>query len=509
MTAINNILQAFFAYNENKPLIFSEGLFWFFFAILLLGYSFIYKTRYIRSAYLLIFSLFFYYKSSGYFFFLLIFSTLVDYVLGILMGNTHTPWKRKVYVSLSVIVNLSLLSFYKYSYFVADAFNQLFGTNFKAFNYLAQWTNLVVGTNFDVGSIVLPVGISFFTFQTISYSVDVFRRKVDPVRNIIDFGFYVSFFPQLVAGPIVRAAEFIPQIYRKYSLSKAELGYAIFLILNGMLKKVVVSDYLSLNLVDRVFASPQSFSGFENLLAVYGYAVQIYCDFSGYTDMAMGIALLLGFRLPLNFNSPYKAVSITDFWRRWHISLSAWLRDYLYIPLGGNRFGSLRTYINLLLTMLLGGLWHGANLRFVVWGAIHGVSLAVHKLWSSLMPQNERNMPVWRRLLGAIFTFHLVCLSWVFFRAETFSQAWEMLGQVATRFGWQSVIDVVLGYWIPFLLIALALTIHCLPISLKEFYRGAFIRAHFVLKIVIILAAALLIFQFKSAELQPFIYFRF
>jgi alginate O-acetyltransferase complex protein AlgI len=505
----NNILQAFFAYNEKRPLIFSEGSFWFFFAILLLGYSLIYKTRYLRSTYLLVFSLFFYYKSSGFFFFLLIFSTLVDYVLGILIGNAHSPWKRKVYVSLSVIVNLSLLSFFKYSYFIADTLNHLLGTKFEALNFLAHWANLAAGTNFDVGSIVLPVGISFFTFQTISYSVDVFRRKIDPVRNIIDFGFYVSFFPQLVAGPIVRAAEFIPQIYRKYSLSKRELGYAMFLILNGVLKKVVVSDYISLNLVDRVFASPLSFSGFENLLAIYGYAVQIYCDFSGYTDMAMGIALLLGFRLPLNFNSPYKAVSITDFWRRWHISLSSWLRDYLYIPLGGSRLGSFRTYINLLITMLLGGLWHGASLRFLVWGAIHGVSLAVHKLWSIIFPQSERNMPVWRRFLGALFTFHLVCLSWVYFRAETFSQAWEMLGQVATRFGWQSVIDVVLAYGTPFVLISLALAIHWLPISIKELYRGAFIRSHLVLKIVIILAVALLVFQFKSAELQPFIYFRF
>jgi D-alanyl-lipoteichoic acid acyltransferase DltB (MBOAT superfamily) len=276
-----------------------------------------------------------------------------------------------------------------------------------------------------------------------------------------------------------------------------------------MLKKVVISDYISLNLVDRVFASPLSYSGFENLLAVYGYAIQIYCDFSGYTDMAMGVALLLGFRLPLNFNSPYKATSITDFWHRWHISLSSWLKDYLYISLGGNRGGKVRTHFNLLITMLLGGLWHGANLRFLVWGAIHGVSLAIHKLWTTFFPPKVIAVPAWRRFLAALFTFHLVCLSWVFFRAESFSHAWNMLNQVATRFAWQSVFDVLNAYRVPALLIAGALLVHCLPVNFKELYRGSFISSHFLVKVLIILVAAVVIFQFKSAELQPFIYFRF
>lgn len=506
---MEHFIATFFTYIETRPLIFTEGLFWVFFAVLLLGYSLVYKTSKARSAYLLIFSLFFYYKSSGFFFFLLIFSTLVDYFLGLLIGSTEVKWKRKLYVSLSVIVNLLVLSFFKYSYFFADTLNQLTGSNFEAFNFLAHWANLAIGSGFDVSSIVLPVGISFYTFQTISYSVDVYRRKVKPVTNIVDFGFYVSFFPQLVAGPIVRAAEFIPQIYQKYSLSKRELGYAAFLILNGMLKKVVISDYISLNLVDRVFASPLSYSGFENLLAVYGYAIQIYCDFSGYTDMAMGVALLLGFRLPLNFNSPYKATSITDFWHRWHISLSSWLKDYLYIPLGGNRGSKVRTYFNLLVTMLLGGLWHGANLRFLVWGAIHGVSLAFHKLWTTFFPPKVIAVPAWRRFLAALFTFHLVCLSWVFFRAESFSHAWSMLNQVATRFAWQTVFDVIYVYKIPVLLISSALLIHCLPVNFKEQYRGLFISSHFLFKVLIVLIAAVVIFQFKSAELQPFIYFRF
>lgn len=499
----------FLTYNESRPLIFTEGSFWLFFAVLLLGYSLVYKTRYTRSLYLLLFSFFFYFKSSGFFFVLLIFSTICDYVLGLLISNTSTSWKRKVYVAISVVINLSVLSFFKYSYFFADSLNHLLGTNYQVFNFLSHWSNLMVGTTFDVTSIVLPVGISFFTFQTISYTVDVYRRKVDPVKNIVDFGFYVSFFPQLVAGPIVRAAEFIPQLYRKYSLSQREFGHAFFLILNGMIKKVIISDYISINFVDRVFTNPLSYSGFENLLATYGYSVQIYCDFSGYTDMATGLALLLGFRLPLNFNSPYKAVNITDFWHRWHISLSSWLRDYLYIPIGGSKNGVVRTYINLLITMLLGGLWHGANIRFVIWGAIHGVSLALHKVWTNIFPPKKKRSALWKRLLSAFITFHIVCLSWVFFRADSIDKALDMLRQIGSRFGWQSFLGVLQSYTPVLSLMAFALVVHWLPVRWKEFYRGAFIRIPLVVKILFAVVVALIIFQVKSSELQPFIYFRF
>lgn len=509
---MNDILQhiiTFLSYDDSRPLIFTEGSFWIFFALLLLGYSVIFKTRYLRTFYLLAFSVFFYYKSSGYFFVLLIFSTICDYVLGLLISQTTTQWKRKFYVGISVLVNLSLLSFFKYSYFFADTVNTLFGSNYQVFNFLAHWANVFVGSDFDVSSIVLPVGISFFTFQTISYTVDVYRRKVAPVTNIVDFGFYVSFFPQLVAGPIVRAAEFIPQLYRKYSLTNRELGYAMFLIINGMVKKVVISDYISLNFVDRVFANPLTYSGFENLLATYGYSIQIYCDFSGYTDMATGLALLLGFRLPINFNSPYKALNITDFWHRWHISLSSWLRDYLYIPLGGNRRGTIMTYVNLLVTMLLGGLWHGANVRFVIWGGIHGVSLALHKLWMWIFPSKGYRSSGWKRFITAFFTFHLICLSWIFFRGESLDLAWGMLRQIAMSFGWQSVVDVVISYLPVLSLMLFAYAVHWLPVSWKEYYRGKFINTHLAIKILLALVVAVIIFQVKSADIQPFIYFRF
>ncbi|MDX9770436.1 MAG: MBOAT family protein [Tenuifilaceae bacterium] len=509
MSSTGEYIRQFLTYNEGRPLIFTEGGFWLFFAILLLGYSLVYKTRYLRSLYLLAFSLFFYFKSSGLFFILLIFSTVCDYTLGRLIHSSKTHWKRKGLLAISVFINLAVLSFFKYSYFFTDSVNSLAGTDLQPFNFLSHWSNKFFGTSLDVAAIVLPVGISFFTFQTISYTVDIFRGKVDPVKNIVDFGFYVSFFPQLVAGPIVRAAEFIPQLYKKYSLTQREFGYALFLILNGMIKKVVISDYISINFVDRIFASPLSYSGFENLLATYGYSVQIYCDFSGYTDMAIGVALLLGFRLPINFNSPYKAVNITDFWHRWHISLSSWLRDYLYIPLGGNRKGTTRTYANLLVTMLLGGLWHGANVRFVIWGGIHGISLAIHKVWTGFFHSANGPSPLWKRAVSAVITFHVVCLSWVFFRAESLSKAWEMLIQMGTRFGWQSF-GAIVGSYLPVIgLAGIALAIHWLPVSWKEHYRGAFINTPLWLKLIITLLVALVIFQFKTADLQPFIYFRF
>ncbi|KAB2870257.1 MAG: MBOAT family protein [Bacteroidales bacterium] len=503
------MLYQVFSYTEGDPLLFTKISFWIFFAVLLIGYSFVYDKPVVRSAYLLAFSLFFYYKSSGLFFSLLIFSTLCDYIIGLLIPRASSKLKRKLLVSLSVLINLGVLSYFKYAYFYTDIVNSLFGTDLKVVNHISVWVNSISGSNFDTTSILLPVGISFYTFQTISYTVDVYRNKIPPVKNIIDFAFYVSFFPQLVAGPIVRAAEFIPQLYRKFSLTNREFGHAVFLIIAGLIKKMIISDYISINFVDRVFDSPLSYSGFENLMAVYGYALQIYCDFSGYTDMAIGLAMLLGFRLPINFNSPYKATSISDFWHRWHISLSTWLRDYLYISIGGNRKGAFRTYLNLLVTMILGGLWHGASLRFVVWGAIHGVGLALNKLWSSYFSGFNLSSKTLRNFIGGFLTFQVVSFSWIFFRSESMSDAWKMLNQIVYRFGTSSVVEVVQSYSTVFALILIGFVMHWLPFRTKEWCRGKFIDLNILLKIVVIVIAVIVILQFKTAEIQPFIYFRF
>ena len=498
-----------FTYYENRPIIFTEFSFWVFFSILLFGYSFIYQKHFLRTIYLLLFSFFFYYKSSGLFFVLLIFATICDYTAGILIASSNKKWARKLFVGISVSINLGVLSYFKYAYFFTNSINSIFGTHFEVVNYLSLWTNQLLGSHFDSSTIILPVGISFYTFQTISYTVDIYRRKLEPLKNILDFAFYVSFFPQLVAGPIVRAAEFVPQIYRKFALSWAEFSHAYFLILNGLIKKMLISDYISINFVDRVFDNPLSYSGFENLTATYGYALQIYCDFSGYTDIAIGVALLLGFRLPINFNSPYKAVNITDFWHRWHISLSSWLRDYLYIPLGGNRKGKIRSYINLMITMLLGGLWHGANIRFMIWGGIHGVSLAIHKVWTSIFPSNKTKKLHWKKFVAGFITFQIVCLSWIFFRSAEMSKVKDMFGQIYYHFGAESIFSAIFNQPIIYGLIALGFTTHWLPTSFKESYRGIFIKSSLVFKIVATLIIIFVIFQFKASEIQPFIYFRF
>ncbi|HDR68090.1 MAG TPA: MBOAT family protein, partial [Bacteroidaceae bacterium] len=402
-------------FNPEKPLIFTQLFFWIFYLLVLVIYSIIYKERALRNAFLFAVSLFFYWKTSGLFFLLLVFSTISDYYLGNLIFRARRKSFKKFGVIMSVFINLFMLSYFKYAYLFVDTVNAFFNLNIEVVNHLALWSNQLTGTHFDISAIILPVGISFYTFQTISYTVDIYRGKVDPVKHILDFGFYVSFFPQLVAGPIVRASEFVPQLYKRYKLTYEEFGFALFLILKGLFKKMFIGDYIAVNFIDRVFANPAGFSGFENLMALYGYSLQVYVDFSGYTDIATGVALLLGFRLPKNFNSPYKATSVANFWKRWHISLSSWLRDYLYIPLGGNRKGRFRTEVNLMITMLLGGLWHGASWQFMVWGGLNGIGLIIYKLWSRISPYENSNHWV-VRFWKIFITFQFITFTRIWFR---------------------------------------------------------------------------------------------
>ena len=508
-------LQEILMYSEEKPMLFTRLYFWVFFTVLLAFYSILYRKRALRNAYLFIMSLFFYYLSSGYFFTLLIFSTIADFTLGHLIYQSTTHFKKKLFVAVSVIINLGVLSYFKYSYFFVNMVNRIFNTNYEVVNLLAQWSNKLAEANFDVGTIILPVGISFYTFQTISYTVDIYRGKIKPVNNIIDFGFYVSFFPQLVAGPIVRAAEFVPQLYQKFKLTKREFSHALFLIMTGLIKKMLISDYISINYIDRIFEAPLSYTGFENAMAVYGYSLQIYCDFSGYTDIAIGVALLMGFRLPVNFNSPYKALNVTDFWRRWHISLSSWLRDYLYIPLGGNKKGKLRRHINIMITMLLGGLWHGAHLRFIIWGGIHGATLVIHKLWVSIMKKLHPHYdPLYRsnrisRFLSVFLTFHVVTAAWIFFRAQNMRKAKQMINQILYNFEAEMIPRIIASYQEIFGVIAIGFILHWLPANFKERYRGWFIQTPLLVKVLAMILLVVIIYQVKSAAIQPFIYFKF
>ncbi|GHT66435.1 alginate O-acetyltransferase [Bacteroidia bacterium] len=510
ISTIFDIIQSAFSYNEDATLIFTQFSFWIFFAVLLCGYSLVYNRQSIaKSAYLLLFSLFFYYKASGFYFVLLIFVTLTDYSIAHLLYISERNRVRKLWVALSVCINIGLLAYFKYAVFLAQIVNQVFHTSFEVVNIFSEALNQFSGSEkFDVSQLILPVGISFYTFQVLSHTIDVYRRKIAPVRNIIDFGFYVSFFPQLVAGPIVRASEFIPQIYKKYHLSQQEFWQAVFLIMNGLVKKIVISDYIALHFVDRIFDDPTLYSGFELLTGAYGYAIQIYCDFSGYTDVAIGVALLLGFRLPLNFNSPYKSHSISNFWRRWHISLSTWLRDYLYISLGGNRKGKRRTYLNLLITMLLGGLWHGASYKFIIWGGLHGVALAVERWWrETVLSQHPRlRIP---RIIGVFLTFHFICLSWIFFRANDMSSALLFIERIFSHFDINIIPDIIVAYRAIFGIMAAAYILHFLPAQWKSWYKQCFTNIPIAFKIIAIIVLVFFMYQMSSTETQPFIYFQF
>ena len=367
----------------------------------------------LRKGWLLAASYVFYGAWDWRFLSLIIASTLIDYGVGVLLSGPRSPRQRNACLMLSLIGNLGILGFFKYyNFFIESAvgFTGMLGLPMSA----------------STLSLVLPVGISFYTFQTLSYSIDVYRGRLKATRSLLDLALFVGFFPQLVAGPIVRAADFLPQLRTTRMFSSVQIRASLTLFLLGFIKKACISDNLA-PVVDAYFAYPADYSALSAWIAVLFYAVQIYCDFSGYSDMAISsCANLLGYRLCVNFNFPYFAASITEFWRRWHISLSSWLRDYLYIPLGGSRGSRWFTHRNLMLTMLLGGLWHGASWNFVVWGGLHGLALVAHKEWCRVRPGRGETSPM-ARVVGVLLTFYWVCVAWIFFRAADFATAGVVL----------------------------------------------------------------------------------
>ena len=492
---MNDILQRLFhllSYNSAEPMIFSSGVFLWLFAAFIAIYVALRSHDTARIIFVTCFSYYFYYKSSGFYFFLLAVVTVSDFIIARTMQQVDRKGLRKLLVALSLTINLGLLCYFKYT------------------NFFGEVLASAMGLHFDALDIFLPVGISFFTFQSLSYTIDVYRRRIEPLHSLLDYAFYVSFFPQLVAGPIVRAKDFIPQIRQPLCVTHAMMGEGVWLIATGLFKKVVISDYISINFVERIFADPSLYSGLENLLGVYGYTMQIYCDFSGYSDMAIGIALLLGFRFNINFDSPYKSASITEFWRRWHISLSSWLKDYLYISLGGNRKGRVRQYLNLIITMFLGGLWHGASWNFVVWGMLHGIALAVHKMWITLTGSRVGDRGAWwRQTLNVIITFHFVCFCWIFFRNADFTNSATMLTQITCSFHGELLPQLLAGYWKVFALIALGYLLHFTPARLEQQAKAVMARAPFWAYVAVMVAAIYLAIQMRSTEIQPFIYFQF
>ena len=629
LTYLVNLLS----FDSSHPLLFTQIHFWVFLTIIYSLFCFIVSVgerrsrrkspgktntmstarRLWRNGYLFIVSLFFYYKTSGNYVLLLILATVLGYSLGMLFrslvrkeqqSGRSTLGIRKALMVLGVVVNLAVLCYFKYAYFFTDIFNTIASSHYSIAN-----------------TIFLPVGISFFTFQNISYIVDTYHGKVLPATNILDFGFYTTFFPQLVAGPIVRADQFVPQLYKPFFLTRRQFGIAVFWILNGLIKKLVLSDYLAVTFVDRIFNNPLLYTPFENFSALLLYSLQVYADFSGYTDIATGVAMLMGFYLPLNFNSPYKATNAAGFWKRWHISLSNWLKDYLYIPLGGNRQSTPATFIIPLVmlvvvalmakqvwvtfaavvlvlvllavwlqwpgsrkefatrlnnfdTMLLGGLWHGASFNFITWGALNGLGILVYKSWKNkppllrivlvvlcyiliraantiypcplfsmlhfamlviaiaitvlniipaLFPKRYHPSPfkntltlVWHTFL----TFIFISFTRLFFRsgsnldpAEANEQAWLTATQMVERIGghwdWTHVPDILQNYASAFIVFVIGMIIHWLPDRFKRRYRLWFAYLPLPLMLLVVVIAVVVIYQFITADLQPFIYFQF
>ncbi|MFN8633172.1 MAG: MBOAT family protein [Chloroflexota bacterium] len=480
-----------------------------FFALVYPLYWGLLGRRRTRHVLILVASYLFYGAWDWRFVFLLMLSTLVNWTLARQLHQCAERWRRPI-LGVAIALNLTALGLFKYLGFFSETVNGVFRT-------------VGLTARAPLYEVVAPVGISFFSFMAISYVFDVYRRRTEPV-GLLDFAVYLAFFPHLVAGPIVRVVEFVPQLADLQPLSRENASRAAWLIGQGLFKKVVISSYVATTIVDPVFGVPSNYGAVEVLVAIYGYAVQIYADFSGYTDMAIGIALLLGIKFPPNFDRPYRATSLQEFWRRWHMTLSRWLRDYLYVALGGNRHGELATYRNLLLTMALGGLWHGAAATFVVWGLLHGGGLALERWLHGLRRSDERRGKdsgggsaatgdaestrdlqgvLWAGL-GWLLTFHLVCLAWVFFRASTVESAFEILWRAMTAWRVGSAVD-------PLLVVTIvgAIGLQLLPAGLAARLEDRFARLPLSAQAVAMGIFLGLTVILGPAGVAPFIYYQF
>jgi len=472
------------AHDPKHPLLFHTGTFLVLFTIFLLVHTGLAGRNRLRLGWLLAFSLFYYWRSNGLFTLTLVGLAAADWLLAQWIHAEERPRRRSLLLALSISSNLLALGFFKY-------------TNFFLGNVAA-----LRGVPFHPLDIFLPLGISFHVFQSLSYLIDVYRRRYPPQRSFFDYLLFLCFFPQIVAGPIVRAPELFSSIHPLREPDQSATATALVRILRGVIKKAIFADYLGLY-ADLIFGAPGTYSGPEVLLGVYAYSLQIYFDFSGYTDMALGMAKLLGIDIPENFRSPYRATSITDFWRRWHISLSSWLREYLYVSLGGNRHGRLRQCAALMITMLLGGLWHGASWTFVVWGALHGVALT----WEKLRPNAWALQGA--RPLAWLFTFHFVAATWVFFRAPTFQGAFQVFQQLFV--GWAETPIAQICTERAGLLLALGggALLCAVPEGWAARIEGAARAMPAIGKSMAFAALALVVAHMAQVEVRPFIYFQF
>lgn len=576
---------------------FTDIIFWPAFAIIMLIMLLFRNAPRGRNIYLMLVSLALYWYCGGITIAVLLFVTLSDYFLARGIWKTRRKWLKKLLLFISVTVDLLLLCYFKYASFVTEIVNDILGTD------------LVSSETFPFSALV-PVGISFYIFKNIGYTMDVYRVKCAPVYNFWDFMMFTTFFPVAMSGPILRADQFVPQLHRKYELSRRELGLAVFWILNGLAKKIILGDYLGMNFIDRVFDNPHLFTGFESLMAAFGFSLQLYADFSGYTDIATGVSLLLGFHLPKNFDSPYKSTDAQGFWKRWHISLSSWLQDYLYFPLGGNRRFSVATFVilygmitvawmilrldwipvaagaltlfgalyyilfrkrrknvrgalNTMVTMLLGGLWHGAAFNFITWGGVNGAGIIASRSWKdagwlgrlliatavlvgscvlkftiggpltnialfvsaifclatviraaysiSGNAGNAEEFETLGRLWSVAQTFVFATFAWIFFRSSSFDDAIALLSDIGEPQRWELRVipEIVASYWEVFAIMAAGLIIHWIPERFKSVFRFKFADMPLPLMSLVVIISVFIIIQFASATPHPFIYFQF
>ncbi len=486
---LNKVLR----FDETSPLLFNTGLFLVLFVVFIIIYKLLSRHRNLKLFFVILFSLYFYYKSSAEYCFILLGVCVSDFLLGILLGNTTKNFARRLIVALNVVMNVGMLVYFKY------------------FNLLLNTISTFADKPFDALDIVLPAGISFFTFRSISYIVDIYRKEIEPCHDFLAYTFYLTFFPPLLAGPVVRAKDMLPQVALNPRASRVMVSEGLFLIMAGLVKKVIVADYISQNFVDRVFDNPSLYSGFENLIGIYGFTIQLYCDFSGYSDMAIGIALLLGYRFLDNFRSPLKSQNPTEFWRRWHISLSFWLRDYLYIPLGGNRCSRPRKHFNLMTTMLLGGLWHGASWMYVIWGGLQGVFLVGHKELKRVMPiiSNRQRKAWWRVAFNVFITFNLVAFSFMFFRASSMDTVKDMTHQIFHDFHLSVAPQFLEGYMLISLAILFGYLMHFAPSNWTDKFKNIYNALPLILQAFILAVVIFMIIQVRSSEIVPFIYLQY
>ncbi len=469
---------------------FTSITFWAAFIAFLSVYAILRKsTRMGMILYVIVCSLGFFYLANGWLMLLLPLTAVVSWSMTQWM-QTKNGTNKNILLTLTILINLAPLIYYKYT------------------NFSIELLNTILHSNFAFLDIALPIGISFYTFQAISYTMDVYRQHFTTRATFLEYLFYISFFPLLLSGPITRAGDFFPQLRRQHkeSVSERLLYSGLWLIIIGLIKKAVIADYIA-QYNNWIFESPETYSGFENLMGILGYTVQIYCDFSGYSDISIGIAAMMGFRLKDNFRFPYQATNLTEFWHRWHISLSTWFRDYLYIPIGGNRHSRLRTYFNSLLTMIVAGLWHGSTLMFVFWGIIHGLGLVIHKSLKRFLDLIPNVLPV--RILSWMITFCYVAAAWTYFRSPDVATCGMIFNQIISEFSLEHFVPFIMARMQWTLLVIGTLLIHALSERRYNRLQICFIRSPWLIKLLIFATAVQLVIEFHSDNVQPFIYYAF